>query len=71
MVAFHVAEKREPGRTCRIRFRPVMNTQDTANNILVDLLSEVSAICCAILGHCRSPILHPDGVSSKHWLVGF
>ena len=35
-----VAEKREPGRTSRIRFRPVMNAQDTANHILVDLNAE-------------------------------
>jgi hypothetical protein len=27
----------KPGRTSRIRFRPVMNAQETANNILVDL----------------------------------
>ena len=33
-----VAEKREPGWTSR--FRPVMNAQDTANNILVDLDGE-------------------------------
>jgi hypothetical protein len=37
---FHVPEKREPGRTCRIRLRPVMNIQDAANNILVDLHAE-------------------------------
>ena len=35
-----MAEKRQPGRASRIRFRPVMNTQDTADNILVDLDSE-------------------------------
>src|SRR5260370_8220997 len=33
-----VAEKREPGWTSRCR--PVMNAQDTANNILVDLDGE-------------------------------
>src|SRR5262249_46100448 len=27
---FHVTEKREPGRTSRIRFRPVMDAQDAA-----------------------------------------
>ena len=31
---FHVAEEREPGWASRTRFRPVMNAQDTANNIL-------------------------------------
>ena len=36
----HVAEKCEPGWTVRIRFRPVVNAQDTANNILVDLDTE-------------------------------
>src|SRR6516164_4054525 len=35
----HVTEKREPGRTSRIRSRPVM-AQDAANNILVDLDTE-------------------------------
>ena len=33
---FHVAEEREPGWTSRIRFRPVMKAEDTANHILVD-----------------------------------
>jgi len=33
---FHVAEEREPGWASRIRFRPVMNAEDTANHILVD-----------------------------------
>ena len=36
----HVTEKGEPGRTSRIRFRPVMDAQDAANNILVDLDAE-------------------------------
>jgi hypothetical protein len=35
-----VAEKREPGWTSRIPFRPVRNAQDTANHILVDLDAE-------------------------------
>src|SRR5215469_7833258 len=35
-----VAEKRKPGRTSRIRFRPVMNAQHTANNVLIDLHTE-------------------------------
>ena len=34
--ACHMAEEREPGWASRIRFRPVMNTEDTANHILVD-----------------------------------
>src|SRR6516225_5638142 len=33
---FHVAEEGEPGWASRIRFRPVMNAEDTANHILVD-----------------------------------
>jgi hypothetical protein len=32
----YVAEEGEPGWASRIRFRAVMNAQDTANNILVD-----------------------------------
>jgi hypothetical protein len=36
----HVAEEREPGWASRIRFRPVMNAQDTANYILVDFSAE-------------------------------
>jgi hypothetical protein len=39
--AHSFAMTRKPGRTSpRIRFRPVMNTQETANNILVDLDAE-------------------------------
>ena len=34
---FRAAEKREPGWTSGIRFRPAMNAQDTANNVVVDL----------------------------------
>src|SRR5215468_5736667 len=30
-----VTEKRKPGRTSRVRFRPVMNAQNTADNILI------------------------------------
>src|SRR6516162_10248240 len=33
---FHVAEEGEPGWASRMRFRPVMNAEDTANHILVD-----------------------------------
>jgi len=33
---FHVAEEGEPGWASRIRFRPVMNAEDTANHIFVD-----------------------------------
>ena len=36
----HVTKKREPGRTSRIRFRPVTDAQDAANNILVDVDAE-------------------------------
>ena len=35
-----MAEKGKPGRTARIRFRPVVNAQQTANDILVDLDAE-------------------------------
>ena len=35
-----VAEEPEPGWASRIRFRPVMNAQDTANNIPVDCNAE-------------------------------
>ena len=36
----HVTKEGEPGRASRIRFRPVMNAQDTANHILVDFNAE-------------------------------
>jgi hypothetical protein len=36
----HVAEEGEPGWASRMRFRPVMNAQDTTNNILVDCNAE-------------------------------
>src|SRR5215472_14456338 len=36
----HVAEERQPRRASRIRFRPVMNAEDTANHILVDCNAE-------------------------------
>jgi hypothetical protein len=35
-VVFHVAEERQPGWASRIRFRLVMNAEDTPNHILVD-----------------------------------
>ena len=35
-----MAEEREPGWASRIRFRPVMNAEDTANHILVDCNAE-------------------------------
>src|SRR5215469_13180599 len=35
-----VAEKRNPGWASRIRFRPVMNAQHTADNVLIDLHTE-------------------------------
>jgi hypothetical protein len=38
---YRVAEKRKPARTSpRIRFRPVRNTRQTANHVLVDLDAE-------------------------------
>src|SRR5579863_4778181 len=37
---FDVADKGKPGRTSRIRFRSVVNPQDTPNNILVDVDAE-------------------------------
>src|SRR6516164_10490700 len=40
IVVLCVTEKRKPGRTSRIRFRPVMNTQHTADNVLIDLHTE-------------------------------
>jgi hypothetical protein len=36
----HVTKEGEPGGASRIRFRPVMNAQDTTNNILVDCNAE-------------------------------
>jgi hypothetical protein len=36
----HVAEERQPGWASRVRLRPVMKAQDTANNILVDFNAE-------------------------------
>src|SRR5215472_563561 len=36
----HVAEEREPGGASRIPSRPVMNTEDTANHVLVDCNAE-------------------------------
>jgi len=40
---FHVAEESEPRWASRIRFRPVMNAEDTANHILVDGNAESQA----------------------------
>ena len=40
MDALGVTEKRKPGRTSRIRVRPVMNAQHTADNVLIDLHTE-------------------------------
>src|SRR6266851_7552359 len=53
-----VAEKREPGWTSRIRFRPVMHAQDTANHILVDLNAESQR---DLLGNARTA---PVGITS-------
>ena len=46
----HVAEEREPGLASRMRFRPVMNAEDTANHIFVDCNAESQVICWAIRG---------------------
>ena len=35
-----MADKSKPGRSYRIGFRPVMNSQHTPNNILVDVDTE-------------------------------
>jgi hypothetical protein len=48
-----VAEKCEPGGTSRIRFRPVMNGQDTANYILVDFDAESQR---NLLGNSRAAL---------------
>src|SRR5215469_1936471 len=37
---FQLAEEREPGWRSGIRFRPVMNAEDTANHIFVDCKGE-------------------------------
>jgi hypothetical protein len=36
----HVTEEREPGWASRVRFRPVMNAQDTTHHILTDFNAE-------------------------------
>ena len=56
----HVAEKRKPGWTAQIRFRPVMNRKDTANNILVDLDAESQR---DLLGDAGTT---PDGIAPFH-----
>src|SRR5580700_10837879 len=57
----HVAEKCEPGGTSRIRFRPVTNAQDTANNILVDFNAESQS---NLLGNSRAA---PTGITPFHF----
>jgi hypothetical protein len=57
-----VAEKREPGWTCR--FRPVMNAQDAANNILVDLDGESQR---DLLGNSGTA---PTGITPFHFNDG-
>src|SRR6516165_12195716 len=47
---FHVAEEREPGWASRIRFRPVMNAEGTANHIFVDSTPKTKVICWAMRG---------------------
>ena len=54
-----VAEKREPGWT--YRFRSVMNAQDTANNILVDLDGESQR---DLLGNSGTA---PGGITPFHF----
>src|SRR5215469_10052127 len=46
-----VAEKREPGRARRIRFRPVVNAEDTAHHILINGDSERQ---CDLLSDSRA-----------------
>jgi len=43
-------EEREPRWASRVRFRPVMNAQDTANNILVDFNAASQRDLLAIRG---------------------
>ena len=60
----HVAEKREPGWTSRIRFWSVMNDQDTTNNILVDFDAESQS---DLLGNSRAA---PSGIAPFHFNDG-
>src|SRR5260370_3261864 len=57
-----VAEKREPGWTSRCR--PVMNAQDTANNLLLDLDGERQR---DLLGNSGTA---PDGLTPFHFNDG-
>ena len=43
-------EEREPGWASRVRFRPVLNAQDMANNILVDSTPQANVVRWAIRG---------------------
>src|SRR5580700_11489964 len=49
------------GTTSRIRFRPVTNAQDTANNILVDFDAESQS---NLLGNSRAA---PTGITPFHF----
>src|SRR5258708_7922202 len=58
------AQEREPGWTCRIRVRPVMNTENAANNILVDLYAKSHR---DLLGDSRAT---PTGIPPLHFHDG-
>src|SRR6516225_4006352 len=60
-----MTEKRKPGRTSRIRFRSVMNTQHTADNVLVDLHTESQRNLLSNAGTT------PAGISLFHCHDGF
>ena len=53
-------EKRKPGRTSRTRFRPVVNAQNSAHDILVNIDSENQR---DLLGDAGTP---PTGVAAFH-----
>src|SRR5690349_11564878 len=55
-----MAEKCQPGWTCRIRLRPVVRTQDTAHYILIDGDAESQ---CNLLGNARTA---PTGIAPLH-----
>jgi hypothetical protein len=59
-----MTEKREPGRTRRIRSRRVVNTQDAANNIFVDLHAEAQR------NLLRNPGTAPAGIAPFHFEDG-
>jgi len=61
----HVADKRRPARTSRIRFRPVMNHPDTPNNTLVDVDAESLRDLLSDAGTT------PAGITTFHCNDGF